>query len=66
MFMQDVVTAAQTKSAELQNQIDLLNQQVVALTQQRDLHNAAAASLLAIADEQRAALDNLIKEGGNA
>jgi len=60
MLTQDLITAAQTKAAELQTQIDQLNQQITMFTAQRDLHNAAATSLLSMADEQRAALDILI------
>jgi len=65
MLMEDIVSASQAKAADLQKQIDDLTNQITMLTAQRDLHNAAAASLLAMADEQRAAINILIQEKSN-
>jgi hypothetical protein len=65
MNVQDMINAAQSKAADLQKQIDGFNEQIASLTAQRDLHNAAATSLLSISDEQKNALNMLITENGN-
>lgn len=59
MTQDQLAVLARQRAADLDNQANTLQAQVDALRAQRDLHNAAAQALEALAPEHKQALDAL-------